>query len=290
MDEKIVVEQETIVEKQLKGSSSLRDELDDEVTILREKYPTIMRNVTSEIRAIRDAGVVDSALQVGEQAPEFKLKAADGKIVDSNKLLKRGPLIVTFYHGDWSSLCMLALKSMQQHLEQFESKGARLVAISPQTEEHAKVAAAKSGSTFPLLSDGGNQLAKKFRLIYMMDTELPGSKEDPWPLPMTTTYVIDKDGIVTYAFVNCDHTKRAEPSDVLDALPVYNKKKRGDSPVGSYKYDVSDLPEKKDDFWRCVYPLVRDRNFRMRLYESAFVGQGMTFSTQLCFQGPFYLF
>jgi hypothetical protein len=32
-----------------------------------------MRNLTSEIRAIDDAEV-DSALQVGEQAPEFKVK------------------------------------------------------------------------------------------------------------------------------------------------------------------------------------------------------------------------
>jgi peroxiredoxin len=83
----------------------------------------------------------DQISNVGDKAPAFKLQAADGKLIDTNKLLKRGPLVVTFYDGDWSSLCMLALQSMQQHLEQYEVKGASLVAISPQTVERTKVAA-----------------------------------------------------------------------------------------------------------------------------------------------------
>jgi peroxiredoxin len=205
---------------QLDQFETLRDELDYEVAILREKSPDLMRSMASEIRALRYAGfagVADSTLQVGEQAPEFKLKGDDGKVVDSKKLLKRGPLIVTFYHGDWSSLCMITLKAMQKYLERFHVKGAKLVAICPQSS--ASTTVDKSGATFPLLSDEGSQVAKQFRIKYHMDADLPG-QTGPWPLPMPATYVIGKHGRILYAFVDCDHTNRAEPSDVLDALPA----------------------------------------------------------------------
>lgn len=37
-------------------------------------------------------------------------------------------------------------------------------------------------------------------------------------LPLPATYAIGKNGIVKYAFVNADYTKRAEPSEILIAL------------------------------------------------------------------------
>ena len=35
---------------------------------------------------------------------------------------------------------------------------------------------------------------------------------------MPGTYVIDKDGTVSYAFVDADYTKRAEPDEVIAKL------------------------------------------------------------------------
>ena len=45
--------------------------------------------------------------------------------------------------------------------------------------------------------------------------------EPSWTLPMPARYVIGQDGVVAYAEVNPDYTKRPEPSDlfpVLDSL------------------------------------------------------------------------
>ena len=43
-------------------------------------------------------------------------------------------------------------------------------------------------------------------------------------LPIPATYVIGRDGIAKYAFVNPDYTKRAEPLDVLDVVVSLNCK------------------------------------------------------------------
>jgi peroxiredoxin len=181
--------------------------------------------MANEIRALQEAGIANAALQKGQKAPEFKLKGSGdgrdrGTFVDSKQLLKRGPLIVTFYHGNWSSGCMITLQAMQKHLGLFEAKGATVVAICPQTGDAAAArTASKSGAKFPLLRDDGNLAARQFRLRYQMDAELPGNPE-PWPLPMPATYIIDTDSTIVYAFVDCDHTKRAEPADILEALPT----------------------------------------------------------------------
>ena len=47
---------------------------------------------------------------------------------------------------------------------------------------------------------------------------------DSGELPLGVTYVIDREGIIRYAFVDADYRKRAEPSDVLAALRGLDKK------------------------------------------------------------------
>ena len=37
-------------------------------------------------------------------------------------------------------------------------------------------------------------------------------------LPLTATFVIDTDGTVTWRFVDADYRKRAEPSDIVNAV------------------------------------------------------------------------
>lgn len=44
--------------------------------------------------------------------------------------------------------------------------GASLVAISPQTPDNALSTAEKKGLTFPVLSDAGNGLARRYGLVF----------------------------------------------------------------------------------------------------------------------------
>ena len=41
---------------------------------------------------------------------------------------------------------------------------------------------------------------------------------DEAELPLSATYVIDRDGTIAYAFLDPDYKKRAEPADLLETL------------------------------------------------------------------------
>ena len=50
-------------------------------------------------------------------------------------------------------------------------------------------------------------------------TDLPLVNDDPsWVLPMPARYVIGADGIIAFAEINPDYTKRPDPSELLPVL------------------------------------------------------------------------
>jgi len=91
--------------------------------------------------------------------------------------------------------------------------------------------AQKNALQFKVLSDVGNKAAKQYGIVY----KLPGSirqyyqkggmidlakynDDDSMELPLAVTYVIDREGIIRYAYLNADYRKRAETSVVLQQV------------------------------------------------------------------------
>jgi peroxiredoxin len=199
---------------------TLKDKLEYEMSVWREKVQEeAWKCMREEILVSRESRISAQALRVGATAPSFALKQlSNGKVIDSKKLLRQGPLVITFYYGDWSNLCMTALQEFQAHLTEIQGKGANLVAISPKSAS-GNLAIEKSGATFPLLFDENNQMARQFHLRYHMDCSFPGNDDPPWPLPMPATFVVDGDKIV-YASISCDPSQRPELSSIVHAIPV----------------------------------------------------------------------
>jgi peroxiredoxin len=213
---------------------SLTEKIEFELAKLRDQHPERkMKTLFDEIERLKTSGVESSALRTGDRAPDFILyDDREGNFIDSKKLRKHGPLIITFYHGHTSPLCMLQLEALQKHLSKFEAKGAALVALSPASKSNDLYqAVAYSGAKFPLLRDMDNEVAKRFGIAHETIDYLSSAAdwEEKRTLPMTATYVIDQSGLILYSFVNVDHTQRAEPSKVLKAIPTkqprYNLKR-----------------------------------------------------------------
>ncbi len=57
-----------------------------------------MHKATSELR---ESGILNTALKVGDTLPSFELPNIDKQIIRSQDLLAKGPLILTFYRGAW---------------------------------------------------------------------------------------------------------------------------------------------------------------------------------------------
>lgn len=192
-----------------------------------DEQNAIMANAT---QALIDANIEANALKVGDTIPGFSLPNAKGENTNSNALLEQGPLVIAFYRGGWCPYCNLELRALQQLLPEFEKVGAQLVAISPQTPDNSLSTQEKNELSFEVLSDVGNNIARKFGLLFTMPTDLQQlyahfnldipkhNGDQTFELPMPATYVVDKNGVIQYAFIPADYTKRAEPSEVLEVV------------------------------------------------------------------------
>src|SRR5271156_2643712 len=183
------------------------------------------------IDQLRNGAIARTMLKTGDHAPAIALENAKGVIVDVATLLKKGPVIVTFYRGGWCPYCNLELKAYQEILPEITAAGASLVAISPEKPDDTVSTAEKNALTFEVLSDVGQKVGRAFGLVYQFTEELKSAYRgfnldiparngapDEWALPIAATYVIDRNGTVVYAYTDADYRDRADPRDVLAIL------------------------------------------------------------------------
>ncbi len=209
----------------------LQQQIDEFNAQAASKVPAeLLRDLTSPIGQLITSGAAEKALKEGAQAPDFTLPDALGKAVTLSHLLKQGPVVITFYRGEWCPYCNLELRAYQQALPQLQALGASLVAISPQTPDHSLSTTEKMELTFAVLSDVGNQVARQFGLVFTIDEAVRAAHKqvgvnlpefngsDSWELPMAGTFLVDQSGAVRLAFVNPDFTRRLDPSVIIARL------------------------------------------------------------------------
>ena len=190
----------------------------------------IMAQFAGETARVARSGIAAHALAVGAQAPTFSLPAATGNVVRLADLLERGPVVLTFYRGEWCPYCNLTLRAYQAALPAITALGATLVAVSPQTPDNSLTTVEKKELTFPVLSDAGNAVARAYGLVFSLSEDvrplytaigsaLPAYNGDQsWELPMAGTFVIARGGTARLAFVDPDYTHRLEPAEIVAAL------------------------------------------------------------------------
>ena len=132
-----------------------------------------------------------------------------------------------FYRGRWCAYCNTQLCALQAVHARIAAAGMSLTAISPQTQKHSYMTRDMNKLRFPVLSDQGNQLARKFGLVYRLPvelqamyesimTKLPGYNGDQsWELPLAATYIVAQDGKIVYARIDSDWRHRPEPEELL---------------------------------------------------------------------------
>lgn len=187
----------------------------------------IMHKATADLIA---SGQAERTLKAGAKAPAIALPDADGNTVRSADLLAKGPLVVTFYRGVWCPYCNMDLQAIEEAAGRFRATGASLIAISPQTGVNSRRTQRDLKLSYPILSDHGNGVADAFGLRFRLPDDLIAvykgfgvdlavhNGEPSWTLPMPARYVIDTDGVIAYAEVNPDYTRRPDPSEVMPTL------------------------------------------------------------------------
>jgi len=203
----------------------------------KQKKPKKGGGFSKSDRAIMEKSGEDLAkqmpspgLKVGDKAPGFTLQNAYGKKVKLSDVLKKGPVILSFYRGAWCPFCNLQLHTLHKSMAAFKKYKAQLVLVTPQTPDKSKGQLEKSKYAFEVLSDLDSKVMKDYKLYYELDAELVkvykkngldvesfnGKGRNVLPVP--GTYVIDQKSIIRAAFADSDYKKRMEPQEILDAL------------------------------------------------------------------------
>lgn len=172
----------------------------------------------------------NAAIQVGDTLPEFSLSDAVGNQRSSGELLSKGPLLITFYRGEWCPFCNIILTNFQKILPDIQTKGVTFVAISPELPNQSLSTSEKHDLQFPVLSDVGNQFAKKLGILFQQPDSLrpifdkfghnlkERNGDDSFIVPVPATILVDQDGKVKNTYINADYTQRVEPQEVLKWL------------------------------------------------------------------------
>ncbi|SFD64358.1 Peroxiredoxin [Algibacter lectus] len=182
-----------------------------------------------DITSVVNSGILDKALNVGDKAPNFTLNNALNQPVSLYNTLENGPVVLTWYRGGWCPYCNITLHHLQEHLPEFKKAGATLLALTPELPDNSLNTSEKNNLEFTVLSDIGNTVGKTYGVVFELTKEVASiyqegfglnqkNGDDSNELPLAATYVIDKKGVIQYAFLDADYKERAESKEIVSAL------------------------------------------------------------------------
>ena len=221
---------------------TLRAQIQQTIEIFRGTLPselnTMIEQGAGEISAL---SIVENALNVGDTAPDFKLKNYDGIEKSLDEYLKSGPLVLTFYRGLWCPYCNLQLAAYNSRLREIESADGQLVAITAEGTEGLNVVQASDmpqeakdsvieAPDFDVLYDESTKVGTAFgvafelpeshkKLLQMMSVDIKkATGNDTYTFSDPATYIIGQDKMIRWAFIPNNYRKRAEVDTIIQQL------------------------------------------------------------------------
>ena len=181
------------------------------------------------ITSVVNSGILDKALNIGDKAPNFTLNNALNQPVSLYNTLENGPVVLTWFRGGWCPYCNITLHHLQEHLPEFKKAGATLLALTPELPDNSLNTSEKNNLEFTVLSDIRNTIGKTYGVVFELTKEVASIYQEGFglnqkngdnsnELPLAATYVIDKKGVIQYAFLDADYKERAESKEIVSAL------------------------------------------------------------------------
>ena len=119
-----------------------------------------------------------AGLDVHTKAPEFSAKDQHGKVISLNDELKKGKVVLIFYRGQWCPYCNKELKSIEDSLSLITSKGATVLAVTPELPENILKTIDKTRASYSILFDEGLQIMKTYHVAFGLDPSVVKKYKD----------------------------------------------------------------------------------------------------------------
>jgi peroxiredoxin len=176
-------------------------------------------------------------LPLFSKAPLFEAIAADGHKVSLRELLKKGPVVISFYRGQWCPYCNRHMSNLQDSLPIITAAGATLVAITPEKNTEIEKTIHKTGASFSIVYDEGHKIMDAYQVTFKVDgfknllhfaegvniNKASGNSDNVLPVP--ATYIIATDGRIVGRHFDTDYTIRMPVKAILEVLKTISGKK-----------------------------------------------------------------
>lgn len=174
---------------------------------------------------------VPLGLNVGDEAPSINLTDNSGMEYSLEEALKDGPVVLTFYRGNWCPYCNRYLSNLVDSLPMLEEQGASLIAISPESAAQLAKTTEKINDGIKLLSDEDGVVMRDYDVDFWVTEKYQGkikrgllrniaksNEQEEAILPVPATYIIGKDGKIVFRYFDINYRKRVPVSVILKAL------------------------------------------------------------------------
>ena len=186
-------------------------------------------NVFSQTYSVKEA----KGLDVGTKAPLFEAVDHNENPILLKDLINKGPVVLFFYRGVWCPYCNRHLYEVQSELPKLYEKGAQVIAVTPEKPEYINEMIENTGATFTIVYDKDYKIAKAYGVNFQpkqsqinyannaKDANLVDAhNNEEINLPIPATYIIDKNGKITWRHFDPNFRKRASVDEIVKHLLV----------------------------------------------------------------------
>ena len=151
------------------------------------------------------------SVQVGQKAPDFALKTNKMKDFKLSDLQGQKNAVLLFVPLAFTGVCTKEFCSVRDNINSLQNESTQVVGISVDSPFSLDAWAAKEGYNFPLLSDFNKEVSAAYGSLYENLLGFRGVSK-------RSAFVVDKNGIVQYAWVSEDAGKMPELDPIRECL------------------------------------------------------------------------
>ena len=146
---------------------------------------------------------------VGDMAPDFEAPNGDGVMMRLSDYRGKKDVVLYLYPKDNTRGCTAEACAFRDRYELITGLGAEVIGVSSDSSESHKAFAEEYALPFPLVSDRGGAIRKRFNVPPTLGI-----------LPGRVTYVIDKQGVIRHIFTSQINMEQhvAEALNTLNTL------------------------------------------------------------------------
>jgi peroxiredoxin Q/BCP len=132
------------------------------------------------------------ALRVGQRAPDFDVVSSSGARLRLADLAGKKNVVLYFYPADFTMVCTKETCGFNAVYDELAASDTEVIGVSVDSNDSHERFAKEYGLSFPLVSDGDRELARKYEATSLLRDLLGKTSR--------ITYVIDKKGEIAGVF------------------------------------------------------------------------------------------